>query len=154
VADDDAEVDRPPVTPSWWWFVLIVLAYAALVFTSFRVGTPTHLPGIALGSKQLLHLERAAAALAAFSAVAIFGWLTRLGRLPSQLGNIVGYPAADGTAERVGGRVRDLATRMAQAEERDDRRFDALEQFKVRSDNINEAIRLQLEALEARVDAL
>ena len=58
-------------------------------------GTPAKLPGVALGFSMLLHLERAGAVLAVVSVVAIFAYMTSLGHLPSQFGNVIGYPVAD-----------------------------------------------------------
>jgi hypothetical protein len=89
-----ANTRATPLTPSWWWFSLIIICYGGAVIASVAHGTPKHLPGIALGLPALLHLERAAALLAVVAAVAIVAYLTRLGHLPTQFGN-VGYEALE-----------------------------------------------------------
>lgn len=63
---------------------LVLLLVAALVI-SLLEGSPERLPGVALGSDVLLHVERAAASFAI--AVAILSVLTQAarGRLPTQL---------------------------------------------------------------------
>lgn len=79
-----------PLTPSWWWFAGIAIVYGAALTLSACYGTPKHLPGIALGLPVLLHLERAGVMTAVLAGVATVAYLTRLGHLPTQFGN-VGY---------------------------------------------------------------
>lgn len=99
--------DRPPLPASWWWFWLIVVSYAILVAASaVFYGTPKNLPGIALGAPALLQMERGAAGLAVVAAVSIFAYLTRLGRLPTQFGN-VGYEALESRQEEGESRQRE-----------------------------------------------
>ena len=74
--------------------MLVAGCYAGGVVVSITQGAPKNLPGIALGLPLLLHLERAAALLAVVAAVAVVSYLTRLGHLPTQFGN-VGYEALE-----------------------------------------------------------
>ncbi len=69
--------------------------YVAGFAASVLYGTPAKLPGVALGFPMLLHLERAGAVLAVVSVVSIFAYMTSLGHLPSQFGNVIGYPVAE-----------------------------------------------------------
>jgi hypothetical protein len=102
-----------PLTPSWWWFVVIAVAYAAAVTLSACYGTPQHLPGIALGLPVLLHLERAGAVTAVIAVVATVAYLTKLGHLPTQFGN-VGY--ADIESRQKAGEDRQQEAEKATAE--------------------------------------
>jgi hypothetical protein len=84
-----------PLLRRWrGWLVVISVVSLAGFTTSVLYGTPAKLPGVALGFPLLLHLERAAALLAALAGVAVFAYMTSLGHLPSQLGNI-GYATVD-----------------------------------------------------------
>ena len=84
-----------PLLRRWrGWLVVISVISIAGFTTSVLYGTPAKLPGVALGFPLLLHLERAAALLAVLAGVAVFAYMTSLGHLPSQLGNI-GYATVD-----------------------------------------------------------
>ncbi len=65
--------------------LLLATIVALAVVVTLIEGTPTRLPGVALGSSVLLHVERVAALFAI--AVAILSVLTQAtrGRLPTQL---------------------------------------------------------------------
>ena len=65
--------------------LLLAAIVALAVVVTLIEGTPTRLPGVALGSSVLLHVERVAALFAI--AVAILSVLTQAtrGRLPTQL---------------------------------------------------------------------
>jgi hypothetical protein len=119
VARANAEPKRlsgpPPLPASWWWFWLIVVSYAILVAASaVFYGTPKNLPGIALGAPALLQMERGAAGLAVVAAVSIFAYLTRLGHLPTQFGN-VGYEALESRQEEGESRQREADRVTAEA---------------------------------------
>jgi hypothetical protein len=65
--------------------LLLVLLFAAALVVSLVEGVPQRLPGFALGSDVLLHVERAAAIFAIVVAVlSVLAQSTR-GRLPTQL---------------------------------------------------------------------
>lgn len=120
-----ARSDRPPLPPSWGWFWLIVVSYAGLVAASALVyGTPKKLPGIALGTSALLQLERGAAGLAALAVVGIFAYLTRLGQLPTQIGNVAGYPDTSKAVDL----EQEIARRVAESSERLESRIFPLEE--------------------------
>ncbi len=91
MAYKDSDQASGPLLERWhgWFIVIPGLCIACFVF-SVLYGTPAKLPGVALGFPVLLHLERAAAVLAVIAVVSIFAYMTSLGYLPSQLGNI-GY---------------------------------------------------------------
>jgi hypothetical protein len=55
---------------------------------SIEAGVPSKLPGAALGSSLLLHVERASAALGALGAVWLIGWRALHGHFPIKFGNI------------------------------------------------------------------
>src|ERR1700690_2940175 len=82
-----------PLLPRWrGWLIVIPGIYAGGFVASVLYGAPAKLPGGALGFPVLLHLERAGAVLAAVSVVSTFAHMTSLGHLPSQFGNMIGYP--------------------------------------------------------------
>lgn len=67
---------------------MIGVLYIGALLGSHAAGTPAELPGIALGWPLLLHLERAAAALALVGIVALVGWRTLSGEFPTRMGQI------------------------------------------------------------------
>jgi hypothetical protein len=62
--------------------------FAITLFVSVRAGVPARLPGAALGSILLLHVERASVALGALGAVWLIGWRALHGHFPIRFGNI------------------------------------------------------------------
>jgi ABC-type phosphate transport system auxiliary subunit len=68
-------------------------SFAALIAWSSAIGTPhSHhveaLPAIALGSRLLFHVERAAAILALVGVVVLVGWRGAHGEWPIKFGNV------------------------------------------------------------------
>jgi hypothetical protein len=96
-----ADGRKTPLPPSLWWFWIVVAVYVACVGVSVGIGAPRNLPGIALGSPLLLDLERGGAGFLAIAAVFVFAWLTRLGHLPSQLGNVARYSSTDPVRQEI-----------------------------------------------------
>lgn len=125
---------------------MIPCIYVGGLAVSVAYGTPAKLPGMALGFPMLLHLERAGAVLAIASVVSIFAYMTSLGHLPSQFGNVIGYPVAD--------RQHELERLTAELGHRTERRFVPLEEGKRASDEVLPVITEQLTALDRRVDAI
>jgi hypothetical protein len=83
---------RAALLPRWHgWLILIPGIYMAGFVASVLYGVPAKLPGVALGFPVLLDLERAGAVLAVAAVVSIFAYMTSLGHLPSQVGNVIGY---------------------------------------------------------------
>jgi TolA-binding protein len=80
--------------------LLLALAIVAAIVISLIEGAPRRLPGVALGSTVLLHVERVAALFAvALAVVSVFAQANR-GRLPTQLSTTgLGYPAEAEAAE-------------------------------------------------------
>lgn len=76
------------------------------------------------------------------SVVSIFSYMTSLGHLPSQFGNVIGYPIAD--------RQHELERSTTELDRRIERRLVPLEESKQASDGIAE----QLTALDRRIDAV
>jgi hypothetical protein len=72
-------------------FALAVVAVAGAVFASERFGTPTHLPGIALGWPLLLHLERGAALVATVGVIGLVLWRGAHNEWPESIGNFLKY---------------------------------------------------------------
>jgi hypothetical protein len=133
--------------PRWrGWLVVIPGIYVGGVVASVLYGAPAKLPGVALGFPMLLHLERAGAVLAVVSVVSIFAYMTSLGHLPSQFGNVIGYPVAD--------RQHELEQLTAEVDRRIERRLVPLEEGKRASDAVLPVIAEQLTALDRRVDAV
>jgi hypothetical protein len=133
--------------PRWrGWLIVIPGIYVGSLVASMLYGTPAELPGVALGFPMLLHLERAGAVLAMVSVVSIFAYMTSLGHLPSQFGNVIGYPVAD--------RQHELERLTAEVGRRIERRLIPLEEGKRASDEMLPAITEQLTALDRRVDAV
>jgi hypothetical protein len=88
---------RAALLPRWrGWLIVIPGIYMACFVTSVLYGVPAKLPGVALGFPVLLDLERAGAVLAMAAVVSIFAYMTSLGHLPSQVGNVIGYPPVPG----------------------------------------------------------
>lgn len=120
--------------------------YAGGFVSSVLYGAPARLPGVALGFPVLLHLERAGAVLAVVSVVSTFAYMTSLGHLPSQLGNVIGYSVAD--------RQHELEHLTAELRGRIEHRLVLLEAGKRASDELLPVIGKQLTALDRRVDAV
>jgi hypothetical protein len=76
------------VKANWWRPIpgLALLAVAAAL--SMSAGTPSDLPGLALGWPLLLHLERGTALVAALGVVALVGVRATMGRFPVRLGQV------------------------------------------------------------------
>jgi hypothetical protein len=133
--------------PRWrGWLIVIPGIYVGGFVASVLYGTPAKLPGVALGFPMLLHLERAGAVLAVVSVVSIFAYMTSLGHLPSQFGNVIGYPVADQQHE--------LERLAAEVDRRIERRLDPLEEGKRASHETLLVITEQLTALDRRVGAV
>ena len=132
---------RPPLKPWRGWLWVVGVGYAAALLVSILYGTPHALPGVALGLPMLLQIERAAAVIGVLAAVATVAYLTSLGYLPTQLGNI-GYPDLGGRQHELEQRVASLATAVGG-------RLALLEQGKERTD---EAVKLIAEQLERSPD--
>lgn len=133
--------------PRWrGWLIVIPGIYVGGFVASVLYGTPAKLPAVALGFPILLHLERAGAVLAVVSVVSIFAYMTSLGHLPSQFGNVIGYPVADLQHE--------LEQLSAEVDRRIERRLVPLEESKRTSDQVLPVIAEQLTALDRRVDAV
>jgi hypothetical protein len=128
------------------WLVVVPGIYVGGLVASVLYGTPTKLPGVALGFPALLHLERAGAVLAAVSGVAIFAYMTSLGHLPSQVGNVIGYSIAD--------RQDDLQRVAAELEQEIERRLVPLEEGSRASDELLPVMMERLTALDRRIDTV
>jgi hypothetical protein len=68
--------------------VVPAVVFVAVLILSVVSGRPASLPGAALGSVWLLHVERAAVALGAAGAVWLVGWRALHGNFPVRFGNI------------------------------------------------------------------
>lgn len=136
-----------PLLPRWrGWLIVIPGIYAGGFVASVLYGAPAKLPGVALGFPALLHLERAGAVLAAVSVVSTFAYMTSLGHLPSQFGNVIGYSVAD--------RQHELEGSIAELGRRTERRLIPLEEGKRADNEALPVIAGQLTALDRRVDAV
>ena len=111
------------------------------VVGSALYGTPAKLPGVALGLPLLLDLERAAAVLAVTAGVLIFALLTSRGHLPTQFGNVA-YPAV--------GRQEELTRRVAELDQRLERRPVPLEEGSRTNNEALPLITSELTELSAR----
>jgi len=132
-----------PLLRRWrgWLFVIPVISIAGFT-ASVLYGTPARLPGVALGLPLLLHLERAAALLAVLAGVTVFAYMTSLGHLPSQLGNI-GYSTVD--------RQRELDRQVIELRKEIETRFAPLEQGSQASDQAVLLIQSDLADLDHRL---
>ncbi len=84
--------------------------------------------------------------LAVVSVVSIFAYMTSLGHLPSQFGNVIGYSIVD--------RQHDLERVTAEVGRRIERRLVPLEEGRRASDEVLPVIVEQLTVLDRRVDAV
>ncbi len=84
--------------------------------------------------------------LAVVSVVSIFAYMTSLGHLPSQFGNVIGYPVAE--------RQHELERLTAELDRRIELRLLPLEEGKRASEEVLPVIAEQLTALDRRVDAV
>ncbi len=127
------------------WLVVIPGMYVAGLVASVLYGVPAKLPGVALGLPALLHLERAAAVLAVIGVVSIFAYMTSLGHLPSQLGNI-GYAVV--------GRQHELEQHVAELRQGFEERLAPLEQSRQAGDQTLELVRGDLARVGRRLVVL
>lgn len=138
---------RGALLPRWrGWLVVIPGVYAAGVAASVFYGVPAKLLGVALGFPVLLDLERAGAVLAMAAVVSIFAYMTSLGHLPSQVGNVIGYSASD--------RQHELERLTADLDRRIEGRLVPLEEGMRVSDEMLPVITEQLTALDRRVNEI
>lgn len=138
---------RGPLLPRWrGWLIVIPGIYAAGFVASVLYGVPARLPGVALGFPVLLDFERAGAVLAVLAVVSIFAFMTSLGHLPSQVGNVIGYPVAD--------RQHELEQLTVELDGRIERRLAPVEEGKRMSDEVLPVIIEQLTALDRRLNAI
>lgn len=138
---------RDPLLPRWrGWLIVIPGIFAAGFPASVLYGVPAQLPGVALGLPVLLDIERAGAVLAVAAVVSIFAYMTSLGHLPSQVGNVIGYPAAD--------RQLELVRWTEELDQRIEHRLVPLEEGKQVSDKVLPVIAERLAALDRRVNEI
>ncbi|MGA9875393.1 MAG: hypothetical protein WBQ21_06250 [Solirubrobacteraceae bacterium] len=139
-----SNLNRGPLLPRWrGWLILIPGIFIAGFVASVLHGVPAKLPGVALGFPVLLDLERAGAVLAVAAVVSIFAYMTSLGHLPSQVGNVIGYPAAD--------RQHELERWTEELDQRIEQRLAPLEEGQRVSDEMLPIITEQLSVLNCRV---
>lgn len=147
MASSGSNPHRGSVLPRWrGWLVVIPGVFTVGFMVSVLYGVPARLPGVALGLPVLLDLERAGAVLAVAAVVSIFAYMTSLGHLPSQVGNVIGYPAAD--------RQHELERLTAALDRRIERRLVPLEEGKRVSDEALPVITERLAALDRRVNEI
>jgi hypothetical protein len=138
---------RGSLLPRWrGWLIVIPGVFTVGFVASVLYGVPARPPGVALGFPVLLDLERAGAVLAVAAVVSIFAYMTSLGHLPSQVGNVIGYPAAD--------RQHELERLTAALDRRIERRLVPLEEGKRVSDEALPVITERLAALDRRVNEI
>lgn len=135
----------PRLRPRRAWLLVLPAAYLAVLGGCWRYGTPSKLPGVALGLPLLLNLERAAAIIAALAAILIFAYLTSRGFLPTGFGN-VSYPDAS--------RQHEIERRVAELDGRIRQRLEPLEEGKQTADAALPLIQRELERLDARLEAV
>jgi hypothetical protein len=136
---------RGALLPRWsGWLAVIPAIYMTGFIASVLYGVPVKLPGVALGFPVLLDLERAGAVLAVAAVVSIFAYMTSLGHLPSQVGNVIGYPTAD--------RQHELESLTEDLDRRLEHRLVSLESDRRVSDETLSAIAERLAKLEGRVN--
>jgi hypothetical protein len=102
------------VKANWWRPIPALTLLAVAAGLSVTAGTPNELPGAALGWPLLLHLERAAALVAALGFVALVGVRATMGSFPVRLGQVE-YAAGRAMSE------------FEEAARSDGKRLDALE---------------------------
>jgi len=138
---------RSSLLPRWrGWLIVIPGVFTVGFVASVLYGVPAKMPGVALGFPVLLDLERAGAVLAVAAVVSIFAYMTSLGHLPSQVGNVIGYPAAD--------RQHELERLTAALDRRIERRLVPLEEGKRVTDEALPLITERLAALDRRVNEI
>ena len=76
------------VRANWWRPIPALTLLGVAGALSVTAGPPNELPGVALGWPLLLHLERAAALIAALGLVALIGVRATMGRFPVRLGQV------------------------------------------------------------------
>lgn len=76
------------VKANWWRPIPALMLLSLAVTLSSTAGTPSELPGVALGWPMLLHFERAAALVAGFGLVMLVGARATMGQFPFRLGQI------------------------------------------------------------------
>lgn len=132
----------PRLQPSRAWLLVIPAAFSAALAGCWLYGTPSKLPGVALGLPLLLNLERAAGVLATIAAVLIFAYLTSRGLLPTAFGN-VSYPD--------GARQHQIEEHIAELDDRVQRRLEPLEQGTKTANAALPLIEQKLKQLDARL---
>lgn len=75
-----------------WLAIIVALVFVASLALSLAHGTPSKLPGVALGWPALLHVERAAAAAVVIAVAAVVLFQLWQGRLPTKLPGGVEFP--------------------------------------------------------------
>jgi RNA polymerase sigma factor (sigma-70 family) len=78
----------------------VVLTFVGAIVASIASGTPSKLPGIALGWSVLLHIERAAAIASAVAVAAVVILQFWRGQLPTSLPLGVGWASTGGAVDR------------------------------------------------------
>jgi ABC-type Fe3+ transport system permease subunit len=86
------------VKANWWRPIPALVLLALAVILSSAAGTPSELPGVALGWPLLLHLERAVVLVAGLGLVVLVGARATMGQFPFRLGQIE-YAMEQMTAE-------------------------------------------------------
>lgn len=135
----------PRLRPRRFWLLVIPAVYTFALGACWLYGTPSKLPGVALGLPLLLNLEQAASVLATSAAVLIFAYLTSRGFLPTGFGN-VSYPDAS--------RQHEIERRVTELDSRIRTRVNSLEEGGQRADTALALIRRELERLEERLTAV
>jgi hypothetical protein len=86
------------VKANWWRPIPALVLLLIAVMLSAAAGTPSELPGVALGWPLLLHLERAVVLVAGLGLVVLVGARATMGQFPFRLGQIE-YAMEQMTAE-------------------------------------------------------
>ena len=102
--------DSPATAPRWRKLkaVLPIGVFVGACAASALYGAPARLRGAALGWTPLLHVERAAAVLAAVGTVWLVGWRALHGHFPIKFGNIEYVDELKASAETVDSHERRL----------------------------------------------